>query len=572
MLIQRPIDGTAIAADGTVVSAANNTERAAHTAQALSRLLQRWKSKVKLEALLSSYTEEVALLENAIWDVIVSRFPDFAYGEQLDILGRIVGEARNNRDDDRFRIRIKARIKINASFGRWQDIETVLTMVTEAAYILEELYPAGLRVTFTELPVYTQVLITEKGDTLITESGEELLAESVNAVGAELPGIVQETRAAGIGGHVLRPTSKSNVMFFKHTTAFPPLFASFNISAITVGDLDPFNTTPGDGHTDAVKITDTNDGSSVQHIIFFEPVPGFVAGSTVQIEIWAKAGTKSWLHIQHGAPLFPGISLNASTGAVGTSVSGGSAALLGSQNGWFRWQVTIPNVQTSQVVLMIMNADIGGGSGAYQGNGTGTILVFGGRMFIENDVRHALSNAVPSVQSIAGLGSWTLANLTRAPATSPLGDTSAFIFTDSVDGSPQFHLASTVAQGRDTSIGGLEISAKAGTKTWLLVQPGPYFTDRVWLNTSTGALGTVSGNSSVTVINQGNGWYRFRIINSKLNPVASNGLGVDMYFAIVNANGNDTYTGAGTGTISFHDPKFICVNDGYGELSDYRAA
>ncbi len=151
----------------------------------LARLITRWNAdeNPNLAGLLASYLEQVQDLEDAIWKVLIGRMPDYAEGASLDMLGKIVGERRNGALDEAFRTRIKARIAVNQSFGRPADIIGVLRIVDSVAFHLTEFDAASFFVTYDEPP---------------TTSG----------IGAELPGIIAQTRAAGVSGLVAFPVDR----------------------------------------------------------------------------------------------------------------------------------------------------------------------------------------------------------------------------------------------------------------------------------------------------------------------------------------------------------------------------
>src|SRR5688572_13994483 len=102
------------------------TKIADHVEQGLRLLLDQYKDKPRLTALLSSYLNRVQELEDAAWDVRIKRFVDDAVGAQLDGIGRIVGELRQGRDDVTYRLFILARIRVNLSFGHADDVIDVL--------------------------------------------------------------------------------------------------------------------------------------------------------------------------------------------------------------------------------------------------------------------------------------------------------------------------------------------------------------------------------------------------------------------------------------------------------------
>lgn len=92
----------------------------------------------KLNAFLAALLKQVQNLENAAFSIMTARFLGFAIGEQLDMLGRLVGEKRYGRTDDNFRKGIRLRIYINGSSGRPEDLIFVakaLTGLTQVKYI-----------------------------------------------------------------------------------------------------------------------------------------------------------------------------------------------------------------------------------------------------------------------------------------------------------------------------------------------------------------------------------------------------------------------------------------------------
>lgn len=184
MLIQLP-GGSALNVTGAEIDAQDNGEVRLHTPLALSRLIERWRAEnnPQLANLLSSYTDEVQELENAIWDVMVGRLTDYASGVQLDALGRIVGQKRESLGDAAYRAHIKARIRINQSFGQPRDVIAVIKLVDSAAFHLAEFPTASFRVWFDAPPANA-------------------------AVGHELPKLIKQTRAAGVSGIVSFPVDR----------------------------------------------------------------------------------------------------------------------------------------------------------------------------------------------------------------------------------------------------------------------------------------------------------------------------------------------------------------------------
>ncbi len=124
-----------------------------HGDQAVDLLLEQYKNKPRLEALLRAYVSEVQAFEDAAWDVLILRLIDNASAEQLNVIGRIVGESRGNHIDALYRLFIAVRIRINRSQGHASDVLEVLFMLTEGspaeARRFYEVWPANMLIEFT---------------------------------------------------------------------------------------------------------------------------------------------------------------------------------------------------------------------------------------------------------------------------------------------------------------------------------------------------------------------------------------------------------------------------------------
>jgi hypothetical protein len=182
MLIQLP-GGTAIDPEGATISAEDNGDIRLHTPLAISRLIERWRadSHPNLAGLQRDYSDEIQELENAIWDVIVARLPDYAEGVQLDVLGRIVGALRNGRGDAAYRARIRAQIAINSSFGRAVDIISILRLIDSAPFHYRQGGTASFSIDYATPPSNT-------------------------GIAEEIPAIIKAARAAGVRATVSMPT------------------------------------------------------------------------------------------------------------------------------------------------------------------------------------------------------------------------------------------------------------------------------------------------------------------------------------------------------------------------------
>lgn len=92
---------------------------------------------VKLKRLHAVTVGRVQTIEDAIWNLRRLADLDAATGAELDRIGYLVGQTRAGRDDDLYRLWIRARSRANRSRGRVDDFFAVLDLIasgTEAFY------------------------------------------------------------------------------------------------------------------------------------------------------------------------------------------------------------------------------------------------------------------------------------------------------------------------------------------------------------------------------------------------------------------------------------------------------
>lgn len=137
-----------------------------HVAEALDRLPQQFKTDPSTVALLESLVRPCQSLETALQDMLVDRAVDTAVGAQLDIIGKLVGQARSGQSDAEFRRFIRARIKTNRSRGVVSDLITIARLILNepAAHVhVESQAVAGVVIRVDDLAVDE-----EMADDLIT--------------------------------------------------------------------------------------------------------------------------------------------------------------------------------------------------------------------------------------------------------------------------------------------------------------------------------------------------------------------------------------------------------------------
>lgn len=119
--------------------------------QALARLPEDSRNEIE-DALVRYWAIRMQELDAVAAQLFGERSIETAVGEQLDGLGAIVGEARGGRDDDSYRIRIRARILLNLSSGRADEILRILRLVTPLVLTLTDETPGAVSIAVTGGP------------------------------------------------------------------------------------------------------------------------------------------------------------------------------------------------------------------------------------------------------------------------------------------------------------------------------------------------------------------------------------------------------------------------------------
>ena len=126
-----------------------------HAKRALALLGSKVRSVEYVEEIVRALANEVQVLEDAIYDVAISRSVEGAYGAQLDLLGNLVGEPREGLTDILYRRFIAGAIQVRRSTGTGpQIIELVRTLTGStdvrlingggAGYIVEYAVPVTI--------------------------------------------------------------------------------------------------------------------------------------------------------------------------------------------------------------------------------------------------------------------------------------------------------------------------------------------------------------------------------------------------------------------------------------------
>lgn len=118
-----------------------------HKEQMLARLLYQYKDKPNITKVITVLAARYQGLEDALWQLATLRSIELGEGEQLNVIGRIIGQTReDSANDAEYRLRLKARMRANQSSGTPEDILAVFAALLGGYSNLEltPYYPAGL--------------------------------------------------------------------------------------------------------------------------------------------------------------------------------------------------------------------------------------------------------------------------------------------------------------------------------------------------------------------------------------------------------------------------------------------
>lgn len=106
-----------------------------HVSDAQSRLLSQYQGATRLVAVLASLTANVQPLEDAIFSLSLGRQLDQAVGAQLDVIGLLVGYARNGSTDAAYRVLLRGVIAQENSDTTLPTIEAVAGLLYQASAV-----------------------------------------------------------------------------------------------------------------------------------------------------------------------------------------------------------------------------------------------------------------------------------------------------------------------------------------------------------------------------------------------------------------------------------------------------
>lgn len=119
--------------------------------EAESLLLHQFEGSAKLKALLNALIKPLDEVLEQLQYLHNGCYIDEATGERLDIIGRIVGQARNGLNDEEYKPWLKVRIRLNIGYGRAQDVLEILKIL-DCTVLLQEYLPNLVEISFLKEP------------------------------------------------------------------------------------------------------------------------------------------------------------------------------------------------------------------------------------------------------------------------------------------------------------------------------------------------------------------------------------------------------------------------------------
>ena len=183
------------------------TKITTHDADALARLLYQYQDSTKLKTMVTAlFGTQVQEIEDAVYQLLTRLDIDNSEGDQLDLIGEIVGQSRLGLSDLLYKVWIKAKIAQNVSEGDLERVISIWRLFNPDATVVKiyEYFPASISI-----------------------SSNAALDVAYAAYLAEIFGFMQSVVCAGV--------SVSNIIVFDPDNAFG-LYGSTNAGGF--GDLD----------------------------------------------------------------------------------------------------------------------------------------------------------------------------------------------------------------------------------------------------------------------------------------------------------------------------------------------
>ena len=133
-----------------------------HADRAVGRLADQYRGSVTVTALVRLFAAGVQSLEDSLWADLQLDLAT-ATGAQLDLFGKLVGQARAGMDDATYRLWIQARSRLNRSSGTGPDILSIFGLVVPAgaSTTLMQWFPKSFVLRIGTLPLANAAMLAE---------------------------------------------------------------------------------------------------------------------------------------------------------------------------------------------------------------------------------------------------------------------------------------------------------------------------------------------------------------------------------------------------------------------------
>lgn len=166
-----PIVEDAVVGDGSID----------HVAAALTRVCEQFKKSPNYLAFLTSLVTPIQSVENAMRQLLLERDIYTAIGDQLDTLGKIVGQPRNGLSDTQYRRYLLARIGTSKSNGIVEDLLAISVLVVNDTDVLHTIETQGI----------AALVLSLTGDVVTDDVAEDLIVFLRDAVSAGVRIIIE---------------------------------------------------------------------------------------------------------------------------------------------------------------------------------------------------------------------------------------------------------------------------------------------------------------------------------------------------------------------------------------------
>lgn len=317
---------------------------------AVARLLYQDKERDNLENVVRAFSAPAQTLETQFANLRAARDINSATDDALDKLGTLVGEARQSKPDDLYRLFIKARTLVNRSTGSGESIYTVARALLDNTYslVLTDYPPASwiLRITGATAPssiadmaslilaarstgVGAAVVYNESADAdafIMTDEADAPETSSAQGFG-NLPGLING---------------------FTYSQQFDnAAWSAINGTTVTADDdTGPFS----DGEADRMN----GNGSQPAHGLLQSIEVN--AGQRYTLSVYVKPGAVDWVHLRAATPTAAGQWFDVTNGVTGSTTGSGyvSGGMVLAANGYYRCHIVFDAIDGNQDCVIYM--------------------------------------------------------------------------------------------------------------------------------------------------------------------------------------------------------------------------